>query len=103
VTGAAIRKTFLVALAADALTGTFLTFVGLPGLKPLPWWQTVAVFVYAMVACLGLNDAVMVAMIQWRAPNDMAKQPVDMTPQVARRDHELYEKRGRQDGGAVQD
>ena len=35
-------KTFLLALAADALAGTLLTFVGLPGLKPLPWWQTVA-------------------------------------------------------------
>ena len=46
-------KTFLSALAADALTGTVLTFVGLPGLMPLPWWQTLAIFVYAMVACLG--------------------------------------------------
>ena len=45
-------KTFLSALVADALTGTVLTFVGLPGLMPLPWWQTLAVFVYAMVACL---------------------------------------------------
>ena len=59
-------KTFLFALAADAVTGTFLTFVGLPGLMPLPWWQTLAVFVYAVVSCLVLNDAVKVAMIQWR-------------------------------------
>src|SRR5579859_5756336 len=49
-------KTFMAAVAADALAGTLLTFVGLPGLKPLPWWQTVAIFVYAMVACLGVND-----------------------------------------------
>ncbi|MBS1235902.1 MAG: plasma-rane proton-efflux P-type ATPase, partial [Proteobacteria bacterium] len=59
-------KTFLSALAADALTGTVLTFVGLPGLMPLPWWQTLAVFVYAIVACLGVNDPVKVAMIKWR-------------------------------------
>ncbi len=96
-------KTFLLALAADALTGTVLTFVGLPGLKPLPWWQTVAVFVYAMVACLGLNDVVKVAMIKWRVPDAVAKKPVDVTPEIAKRAYELYEKRGRQDGRAVQD
>ena len=37
-------KTFLAALSVDALTGTLLTFVGLPGLMPLPWWQTLAIF-----------------------------------------------------------
>ncbi len=42
-------KTFLSALAASAITGTVLTFVGLPGLKPLPWWQMLAVFAFAMV------------------------------------------------------
>ena len=57
-------KTLLSALAADALTGTLLTFVGLPGLMSLPWWQMLAVFAYAMVSCLGVNDAVKVAMIK---------------------------------------
>ena len=61
-------KTFLSALAADALTGTVLTFVGLPGLTALTWWQTLGVFLYAAVACLGVNDAVKVAMIKWRVP-----------------------------------
>ena len=61
-------KTFLSALAADALTGTVLTFVGLPGLMPLPGWQTLAVFVYSMVVCLGVNDAVKVAMIKRLVP-----------------------------------
>jgi H+-transporting ATPase len=78
-------KTFLLALAADALAGTALTFVGLPGLKPLPWRQTFAVFIYAMVACLGFNDAVKVAMIKWRVPDAVAKRPVDVTPQIAKR------------------
>jgi plasma-membrane proton-efflux P-type ATPase len=96
-------KTFLSALAADALTATVLTFVGLPGLMPLPWWQALAVFVYAMVACLVVNDAVKVAMIKWRVFNAVAKKPVDVTPQIAKRAYELYEQRGRQDGRAVQD
>jgi hypothetical protein len=96
-------KTFLSAIAADALAGTVLTFVGLPGLRPLPWWQPLAIFVYAMVSCLIVNDAVKVAMIRWRVPNGVAKKPVDVTPQIAKRAYELYEKRGRQDGQAVQD
>jgi H+-transporting ATPase len=66
-------KTFMSALAADVIMGTVLTFVGLKGLVPLPWWQTLAVFVYAMVSCLVLNDAVKVAMIKWRVPDMRAK------------------------------
>jgi magnesium-transporting ATPase (P-type) len=96
-------KTFLLALGADALTGTVLTFVGLPGLKPLPWWQTLAVFVCAMVACLGVNDALKVAMIKWRVLKAVAKKPADVIPEIAKRAYELYEKRGRQDGRAAQD
>ena len=61
-------KMLVGALMADALTGTILTFVGLPGLMPLPWWQTLAIFAYAMVSCLVVNDAVKVAMIKWRVP-----------------------------------
>ena len=65
-------KLLLGALAADVLVGTLLTFVGLPDLAPLPWWQMLALFVYAMFSCLVLNDAVKVAMIRWRVP-DAAK------------------------------
>jgi len=61
-------KGLLAALLADVLTGTALTFVGLPGLKPLPRGQTLAVFAFAMVACLLVNDALKVAMIKWRVP-----------------------------------
>jgi hypothetical protein len=96
-------KTFLSAIAADAITGTILTRVGLPGLMPLPWSQTLTIFAYAMVSCLIVNDAVKVAMIKWRVPNAVAKIPVDLTPQIATRAYELYEQRGRQDGRAVQD
>jgi H+-transporting ATPase len=58
-------KTLIVALAADVLIGTALTFVDMPGLMPLPCWQTLAIFAYAMVSCLVVNDAVKVAMIKW--------------------------------------
>ena len=61
-------KTLIAALVADALTGTFLTRVGLSGLKPLPWSQTLAIFGYALVSCLVVNDGVKVAMIKWRVP-----------------------------------
>jgi P-type E1-E2 ATPase len=73
-------KTFLFALVADALTGTVLTFVGLPGLKPLPWWQTLAIFVYAIISCLVVNDGMKVAMIKWRVQNAVVKKPAGVTP-----------------------
>jgi plasma-membrane proton-efflux P-type ATPase len=65
-------KALLAALMADTLTGTILTRVGLPGLLPLPWPQTLAIFAYAMVSCLVINDAVKVAMIKWRVPTAIA-------------------------------
>ncbi len=65
-------KALVWALVTDVLIGTVLTFVGLPGLMPLPWWQTLAIFAYAMVACLVVNDALKVAMIKWRVPAALA-------------------------------
>jgi hypothetical protein len=70
---------------------------------PLPGWQTLTIFAYAMVSCLVVNDALKVAMIKWRVLNAMGKKPIDVTPQIAKRAYELYEQRGRQDGRAVQD
>jgi magnesium-transporting ATPase (P-type) len=61
-------KTLVMALVAVALTGTALTRVGLPGLMALPGWLTLAIFAYAMVSCLVVNDAMKVAMIKWRLP-----------------------------------
>jgi len=83
--------------------GTGLTLVGLPGLMPLPWWQTLTILAYAMVSCLVVNDAVKVAMIKWRVPMAVAEKPLDRTPQIAKRAYELYEQRGRQAGKADQD
>jgi magnesium-transporting ATPase (P-type) len=65
-------KTLVAAVVADVLAGTVLTFVGLPGLMPLPWWQLFALFAYAGVSCLVVNDAVKVAMIKWRVPTAVA-------------------------------
>jgi len=59
-------KTLMAALVADAITGTVLTRVGLPGLMPLSWSNTLAIFAYALVSCLVVNDAIKVVMIKWR-------------------------------------
>jgi magnesium-transporting ATPase (P-type) len=65
-------RTLAMSLIAVTLTGTVLTFLGLPGLMPLPLWQTLAIFAYAMVSCLVVNDAVKIAMIKWRVPAAVA-------------------------------
>jgi len=77
-------KTFMSALAADAIIGTVLTYLGLKGLMPLPWWQTLGVFAYAMVSCLVLNDALKVLMIKWRVPNGVAGKGIIATQQVTK-------------------
>jgi plasma-membrane proton-efflux P-type ATPase len=65
-------KPLLLALVAEALTGTVLTRVGLPGLMPLSWPATLEIFAYAMISCLVVNDAVKVLMIRWRVPTAVA-------------------------------
>ena len=60
--------TLAAALAANAVVGTGLTLVGIPGLPPLPWGLTLTIFGYALVACLGLNDAVKVMLIRRLVP-----------------------------------
>lgn len=64
--------TLIAALAADALVGTALTYAGLPSLAPLPWWQTLVLLAYAMVACLVVNDAVKVTLTRWLVPGAAA-------------------------------
>ncbi|MBI3431289.1 MAG: plasma-membrane proton-efflux P-type ATPase [Hydrogenophilales bacterium] len=65
-------KALMTALVAVVLIGTTLTRLDLPGLMPLPWRQTLAIFVYATVACLVVNDALKVALIKWRVPAAVA-------------------------------
>jgi H+-transporting ATPase len=57
---------------ASALMGTGLTFLGLPGLAPLAWEQMLAIFGYALVSCLVVNDAVKVTMIKRPVPSAVA-------------------------------
>lgn len=61
-------KTLAAALAADVVIGTVLTLIGISDFAPLPWWQTLAVFAYALFSCLIVNDFLKVAMIKWRIP-----------------------------------
>ena len=65
-------KALIVALAAEVLVGTILTRVGIPGLMPLPWSQTLAILAYAAVSCLIVNDAMKVVIIKWRVPAAVA-------------------------------
>ena len=65
-------KPLMAALVTEALVGTILTRIGLPGLMPLAWSQTLAIFAYALVSCLVVNDAVKVVMIRWRVPTAVA-------------------------------
>lgn len=65
----------MLALVADVIIGTLLTFVGIKGLVPLPWQEIVAIFAYALVSCLVLNDAVKVLMIKRCAWNVMGSKP----------------------------
>jgi plasma-membrane proton-efflux P-type ATPase len=73
-------KALLSALAADVLGGTLLTLVGIPDLVALPRWQPLAIFGYALVACLGVNDALKVGMIKWRVPESAPRKPMALTP-----------------------
>lgn len=61
-------KSLITALTADAIVGTVLALVGLPGLAPLPWWQLLAIFGYAALSCLAVNDAIKVVTIKWLVP-----------------------------------
>lgn len=65
-------KSLMVALTADALVGTVLALVGLPGLAPLPWWQMLAIFGFAMISCLVVNDSVKVLLIKQLVPAAVA-------------------------------
>ena len=96
-------KLVMASVVAETFIGTAVLFAGLPGLTPLPWWQALAIFGYAAVSCLVVNEVVKVALLQWRKPAVLVKSPVDLKPQIATRAYELYEQRGRQDGRAAED
>ena len=56
--------TLIAALCLDGVAGTALTVVGIPGLTPVPWRQTVFVLIAAMICCLVPNDFVKAALFR---------------------------------------
>jgi hypothetical protein len=54
----------LAALAVDAAVGAALPLADLPGLRPIPAVQTLAVVAAAALLTLGLNDAVKTALVR---------------------------------------
>jgi H+-transporting ATPase len=80
-----------------AVYGVFMT--------PLGWGWALFVWGYALLWFL-VNDRVKLLayrMFDPAAAPLLAKAPLDVTPQIARRAYELYEQRGRGDGHADQD
>jgi len=61
------NRMLLMALISVTCIGTALTFLQLPGLAALPWQQTLAIFAYAMISCLAVNDVIKVALIKWQS------------------------------------
>lgn len=55
----------MAAVIAETIAGTALTLAGLPGLPPLPWRQVAAIFGYAAVSCLIINDSLKIALLKW--------------------------------------
>jgi plasma-membrane proton-efflux P-type ATPase len=67
-------KLLLIAVAAEVAVGTLLTRFGFPGLLPLPVWQMIVIFAYALIACLVVNDAIKVFLMRRLVPHVYAKE-----------------------------
>ena len=88
-------------------TQVLATLIAVYGLfmTPLGWGWAVFVWGYALAWFL-VNDRVKLLAYRIFDPTAaplLAKEPVDVTPQIAKRAYELYERQGRRDGHAVQD
>lgn len=70
-------KALVISLLMDAFLGTLFASVGIPGLTPLPWWQVMVVFFYAMFMGLVINDSIKILLIKWLLPKS-----VDFNPTV---------------------
>jgi hypothetical protein len=68
-------KPLAISLILDAVFGTLFAIVGIPGLTPLPWWQLLIIFAYAMVMGLLVNDTIKVLLIRRLVPQAADHQP----------------------------
>ena len=92
------------AVLGTQILATFIAVYGVL-MPPLGWGWAGFVWGYALIWAL-LSDRVKLLAYRVFDPTAaplLAKTPVDVTPQIAKRAYELYEQRGRQDGRAVQD
>jgi H+-transporting ATPase len=98
-------RILLFAVFGTQLVATLIAVYGL-FMTPLGWDWALFVWGYALVWFL-LSDRV--KLLAYRvfdptaAPLLLAKTSVDVTPQIAKRAYELYERRGHREGHAVQD
>jgi len=93
-----------VAVVGTQIVATLIAVYGL-FMTPLGWGWALFVWGYALVWFL-VNDRV--KLIAYRIfdptkPSLPAKKPLDLTPQIAKRAYELYERQGRREGHAAQD
>jgi H+-transporting ATPase len=88
-------------------TQTVATLIAVYGLfmTPLGWGWALFVWGYALIWAL-LSDRVKLLAYRVFDPTAaplLAKKPLDLTPQIARRAYELYERQGRRENHAVRD
>jgi H+-transporting ATPase len=86
------------------IVATLIAVYGL-FMAPLGWGWAGFVWGYALIWAL-LSDRVKLLAYRIFDPTKaplLAKKPLGLTPQIAKRAYELYEQRDRQDGRAVQD
>jgi H+-transporting ATPase len=93
-------RILLVAVFGTQVLATLVAVYGL-FMPPIGWSWALLVWGYSLVWFL-LNDRIKLLAYRIFDPVKAGK-PSDLTPQIARRAYALYEQRGRQDGGAVQD
>jgi H+-transporting ATPase len=89
-----------IAVLSTQIVATLIAVYGF-FMTPLGWGWALFVWGYALAWFL-LNDRLKLLMYRILDPKKI-KTPSNLKPQIAKRAYELYEKRGRQDGRAVQD
>jgi H+-transporting ATPase len=93
-----------VAVLGTQIVATLIAVYGL-FMTPLGWGWALFVWGYALAWFL-VNDRVKLVAYRVVDPAKaplLAKKPLDLTPQIAKRAYELYEQRGRHDGQAGRD